>query len=558
MAIDIIEGIIYMILRGLAIGVVISAPMGPVGILCVQRTLDKGRRTGFYTGVGAALSDLFYCLLTGFGLSFIEEFLEKNENVIQLIGSIVLIAFGLYLFKSNPSRNLRTPSDNKVSAKKNIISGFLFTFSNPLIIFLIIGLFARFNFMSPDFKFYHYIIGFISIIAGALLWWYVVTFFVNKVRAHFNLRSMWLINKIIGSIILFFAIIGIISAVSGMANAATIEPRTVYGVVEHRYYNTERGYSDFKSATNDGLLLKSKEGKRIVDFLDIGNAVALDLEFRAANVSLKSDYGSMTSLLQKSSRDSGWGVMLKNGEQTSFLLFKVGDSAKGISEAYGSKGMQVSLYENGKLKCTKMVTRGVSLKGELNSYKLKFYAGRLTLACGNREHIPLFDCQIEMEDIQRVGFFVDSGSELRVEDICISLMQTNKASGEIRKDRYNISKLSRSKDPLEGNWAVFDRQLQEQSLKLGGDYRVAIVREDDIYLMIYISGAEKNSNFWEEGMVKAIITPFPVKNVYHVKWILSNGEELDTDVRAQLDENLLTLSFPSYNSTLRLHKYKSN
>ena len=90
---DLIESLFYMIWRGFAIGVLISAPMGPVGILCIQRTLDKGRRTGLYTGVGAAISDLIYCLLTGFGLSFIEDFIERNQNIIQLIGSAVLIAF---------------------------------------------------------------------------------------------------------------------------------------------------------------------------------------------------------------------------------------------------------------------------------------------------------------------------------------------------------------------------------------------------------------------------------------------------------------------------------
>ena len=82
-----IESLIYIMTRGIAIGVLISAPMGPVGILCIQRTLDKGRRAGFFTGIGAALSDLFYCLLTGFGLSFIEEFLERNQNVIHWWGA---------------------------------------------------------------------------------------------------------------------------------------------------------------------------------------------------------------------------------------------------------------------------------------------------------------------------------------------------------------------------------------------------------------------------------------------------------------------------------------
>ena len=103
------EGILYMLWRGLAIGVIISAPMGPVGILCVQRTLEKGRYTGFFTGIGAALSDLFYCLLTGFGLSFIEEFLKANQNAIQIIGSVVLVVFGIYLFRSNPARTLKKP-----------------------------------------------------------------------------------------------------------------------------------------------------------------------------------------------------------------------------------------------------------------------------------------------------------------------------------------------------------------------------------------------------------------------------------------------------------------
>ena len=206
-----------MIWRGIAIGILISAPMGPVGILCIQRTLDKGRRPGFYTGVGAAISDLFYCLLTGFGLSFIQEFLEHNQNVIQLVGSAVLIGFGIYLFKKNPASSLKPAvRPEPVSPKKNILGGFLFTFSNPLILFLIIGLFARFNFPGPEVKFYHYIIGFLAIFTGAVAWWWMVTFAIDKVRAHFNLRSMWLINRIIGTIILLFAIVGIVTGITNL------------------------------------------------------------------------------------------------------------------------------------------------------------------------------------------------------------------------------------------------------------------------------------------------------------------------------------------------------
>lgn len=215
-----IESLFYMIWRGIAIGILISAPMGPVGILCIQRTLDKGRRPGFFTGIGAAISDLFYCLLTGFGLSFIQEFLERNQNVIQLLGSLVLIGFSVYLFKKNPASSLKPATQPEpVSLKKNIVGGFLFTFSNPLILFLIIGLFARFNFPVPDVKFYHYLIGFTSIFFGALGWWWIVTFAIDKVRAHFNVRSMWLINRIIGIIILLFAIVGIVTGILNIIDA---------------------------------------------------------------------------------------------------------------------------------------------------------------------------------------------------------------------------------------------------------------------------------------------------------------------------------------------------
>lgn len=215
------ESLFYTLWRGVAIGILISAPMGPVGILCIQRTLLKGRKTGLYTGIGAAISDLIYCILTGFGLSFIEEFLERNQNVIQLAGSAVLIAFAIYLFKKNPASSLKTPEQKaeQISPHKNILGGFLFTFSNPLILFLIIGLFARFNFSIPEISFYYYLAGYAAIFFGAILWWEFVTFSVNKLRAHFNVRSMWLINRIIGVIILLFALVGIVTSITNLVSS---------------------------------------------------------------------------------------------------------------------------------------------------------------------------------------------------------------------------------------------------------------------------------------------------------------------------------------------------
>lgn len=203
------ENLLYVLMRGFAIGILISAPMGPIGMLVIQRTLDKGRWPAFATGIGAAISDLFYCVLTGAGIAYITEFIQQQQLMLQVLGSVVLAIFGIVLFRKNPQRTLRkkaVPSAN--TYWKDIVTGFFLTVSNPLILFFIIGLFARFNFLLPELRFYHYVSGYLSIAAGALAWWFVITFLVNKMRAHFNVRSLYLINRIIGSLLILFALFG--------------------------------------------------------------------------------------------------------------------------------------------------------------------------------------------------------------------------------------------------------------------------------------------------------------------------------------------------------------
>ncbi len=207
-------------LSGVLVGILISAPMGPIGVLVIQRTLNKGRRPAFYTGLGAALSDLIYCLLAGLGLSFVTDFIESNQNVLQIVGSLFMIGYGIYLFKANPSRALKSGSGEAPRANtywRDFVTGFLFTFSNPLILFIILGLFARFGFMSPEFRFYHYIIGYLSIIGGAVLWWFSITFIVNKVRSHFNLRSMWLVNRTIATVLGVMGVFGLVMGLKAIA-----------------------------------------------------------------------------------------------------------------------------------------------------------------------------------------------------------------------------------------------------------------------------------------------------------------------------------------------------
>lgn len=203
------ELLFHIITCGVLIGILISAPMGPIGMLCIQRTLSKGRWAGMFTGVGAAVSDLIYCMLTGFGLSFITDIIDAHQLVIQLVGGAVICAFGVYLFRKNPTRALQRDIVVQQNYWTDAISGFLFTFSNPLILFFIIGLYARFNFIMPEYQWGHYILAYCMIMAGALAWWYTVSLLVNKLRARVNVRSLWLVNRVIGSILFIMGVIGI-------------------------------------------------------------------------------------------------------------------------------------------------------------------------------------------------------------------------------------------------------------------------------------------------------------------------------------------------------------
>ncbi len=210
-----IETIIDILLKGFIIGVVVSAPLGPVGVLCIQRTLNKGRWYGFVTGLGASVSDIAYALLTGYGMSFVFDYINKNIFYLQLIGSVMLFLFGIYTFRSNPVHSIRPVSTNKGTYFHNFITAFAVTLSNPLIIFLFVGLFARFAFVQPGVLVFEEITGYFAILLGALCWWFGITYFVNKVRTRFNLRGIWILNRIIGVIVMVVAVVGLVFTLLG-------------------------------------------------------------------------------------------------------------------------------------------------------------------------------------------------------------------------------------------------------------------------------------------------------------------------------------------------------
>ena len=110
-----------------------------------------------------------------------------------------------------------------------------------------------------------------------------------------------------------------------------------------------------------------------------------------------------------------------------------------------------------------------------------------------------------------------------------------------------------SSDELEGEWGVFDMKLDDDKLRIGGNYRLAIIRDSDIYKIIYLSGAVTNDKSWKPGMIKGYVYPAPFENIYEIEWIGTSGGSLK-GIKTQLEGDILSLQFPQHDSDLRLRK----
>lgn len=200
------------VIKGIVIGLFISIPLGPIGMLCIQRTLSRGRKYGIATGLGATTSDLLYTLVTLFFLSFVVDVIEQHEILIQIGGSIVLIGFGLFTFLNHPATQPQPNEKPKNSLFSDYFTSMALTLSNPFVLFVLIALFARFEFISEDTTVFMTIWGILSILAGAFLWWSVLTFLVSRFRSKLNRRGLRIINQITGLVIIGIGAVGIILA----------------------------------------------------------------------------------------------------------------------------------------------------------------------------------------------------------------------------------------------------------------------------------------------------------------------------------------------------------
>jgi threonine/homoserine/homoserine lactone efflux protein len=200
---------IHFLLKGIIIGFSIAAPVGPIGVLCIRRTLADGRAAGLLSGLGAATADALYGCVAGFGMTLISSFLVNQQSWIRLIGGGFLCYLGVRTLLTKPTQE---PAEVK---KKGLLgsyaSTFFLTLTNPMTILSFAAIFAGLGLASTKTNFSTSGILVLGVFCGSAAWWLLLSGVVGFFREKFGIKAMQWVNRISGVIILGFGVFALIS-----------------------------------------------------------------------------------------------------------------------------------------------------------------------------------------------------------------------------------------------------------------------------------------------------------------------------------------------------------
>lgn len=195
--------------KGIVVGLMVSIPLGPIGVLIIQKTIQKGKLAGFVSGLGAAVADMFYATVAAFGLGIVINFIKTQEFYLQLIGSIFMVYVGMRIFLTNPVKQIRgAHRSGKKGMLGDFLSIFFLTASNPIAVFVFVAVFAGTSVFgsNPTLRIELFLI--LGVLLGGALWWYTLSTIINIFRRRFRLKQLFWINKISGIVI---AILGLLA-----------------------------------------------------------------------------------------------------------------------------------------------------------------------------------------------------------------------------------------------------------------------------------------------------------------------------------------------------------
>lgn len=200
---------VSFLLRGLVIGLSIAAPVGPIGVLCIRRTLAQGWKAGLVSGLGAATADALYGCIAGFGLTFISSFLVDQQGWLRLVGGIFLCFLGVKTLLAAPSQEAVPGAGTGLPGA--YASTFLLTLTNPMTILSFAAIFAGLGLAgsSRDYSLAGWLV--LGVFCGSALWWCLLSGGVGLLRSRLTAGHLRWVNRVSGAVITGFGLFALAS-----------------------------------------------------------------------------------------------------------------------------------------------------------------------------------------------------------------------------------------------------------------------------------------------------------------------------------------------------------
>jgi len=197
------------LVKGLIIGFSIAAPVGPIGMLCIRRTLGDGRVAGLLSGLGAATADAIYGCIAGFGVVFVSTILLTQQVWLRLVGGLFLCYLGARTFLASPEE--RISATNPLGLAGIYLSTFFLTLTNPMTIISFAAIFAALGVGNTSGSYISAVTLVVGVFVGSALWWLILSSIVSLFRS--KLQPGWLkwVNRLSGLVILGFGVLAILS-----------------------------------------------------------------------------------------------------------------------------------------------------------------------------------------------------------------------------------------------------------------------------------------------------------------------------------------------------------
>ena len=201
----------HLVVAGGAIGLALAIPVGPINLMCIQRTVQYGFWAGLSTGIGAALGDGLFAVIGAFGIAWLTTLIEGNRLWIQAIGGAIVIIMGARTFFMPPSENAPGVDQRWIHHGGLIGTTFLLTVTNPA---TLLGYIAAFGGVKGfiagpgDYTAAGVLVG--AVVGGSFLWWVIVAWIVTQLRRGFTETGMRMINRVSGVVIFLFGILVLI------------------------------------------------------------------------------------------------------------------------------------------------------------------------------------------------------------------------------------------------------------------------------------------------------------------------------------------------------------